>query len=120
MLFIIYLYIQVGYINFDPSFRPVLPTDNDNDEENDLEVSPEGEEEVSPRIIEVEEYATNITTYRVQDNIYSQDAKIQNKVCIYLSRLFLKVHLFINFSFAKKLNLFGKLITHCNLKYPIL
>lgn len=70
---------KVGYINFDPSFRPVLPTDNDNDEENDLEVSPEGEEEVSPCIIEVEEYSTNITAYRVQDNIYSQDAKIQNK-----------------------------------------
>lgn len=68
----------MGYINFDAAFRPVLsPEDLENLEDEGEEEKGDDEETI---VVETKKFANNVTSYRVQDNIFSQTTTLQNKV----------------------------------------
>ena len=74
----------MGYINFDAAFRPVLsPEDLENLEDEGMEEKSD-HEEITSIIVETKKFANNVTSYRVQDNIFSQTTTLQNQVIYYI------------------------------------
>ena len=68
----------MGYINFDPAFRPVLSPEYLENLEDEGVKEKNDDEEIT--IVETKKFANNVTSYRVQDNIFSQTTTFQNKV----------------------------------------
>jgi hypothetical protein len=67
-------------VYFDALYRPTVSNDDDDGDDDDDDDDDGGDnKDEENKIVETREYATNLISFRVQDNIFSQPSSSQNQ-----------------------------------------